>query len=50
MVEKPAEVAHAELIEAICRRYGCLPSEAEREPLTTLRHMALLDLAHGETA
>lgn len=34
-------------IERICRRYGCRPSQAVREPAWTLHHMALVDAVEG---
>lgn len=41
----PAEAMEALVIEAICQRYGCLPSQARAEDVRVLRHMQLVDLA-----
>lgn len=41
----PEEATAALVIEAICQRYGCLPSQALAEDVRVLRHMQLVDLA-----
>lgn len=40
----PAELARALMIEGICQRYHCLPSQALAEDADTLRHMEIMRL------
>lgn len=40
---KPTDLAFAETIEQICTRYHCTPGAARREPVSTIRHMRLLE-------
>jgi hypothetical protein len=49
-VMKPLELAHAEILEAVARRYGKSVAWAERQPVWLLGHIALLNMAapHGE--
>ena len=44
-VGKPWELARAELIDGLCQRYHCLPSELLREDASLLRMLAILSLA-----
>lgn len=44
----PRELQEAEVIEAICQRYHVTPSVAWQEPAWVLRHMTILNLAHGD--
>jgi hypothetical protein len=36
------------VIELICQRYHCLPDEARKADASILRHIAILEAAHGE--
>lgn len=43
----PAELLKAEVVEMICQRYHVTPSQALKEDVSILRHMAILDVARG---
>ena len=43
---KPWELERAEFIDALCRRYGCLPSQLLEEPVDVVRMISLIALAH----
>jgi hypothetical protein len=47
-VTKPAELQRAEVIEAICQRYHCLPDAAEAADVSVLRHIAILRMGQRE--
>tara|TARA_R110002020_G_scaffold475023_1_gene708327 strand:- start:4073 stop:4201 length:129 start_codon:yes stop_codon:yes gene_type:complete len=38
----------AELIDGICQRYGCLPSELLKEDVSLLRNLQLVELGKEE--
>ena len=42
VVRKPWALEEAELIDGICQRYGCLPSQLMDEPATVLRTLAIV--------
>ena len=42
MITKPWELEEAELIDGLCQRYSCLPSQLMAEDATILRMMALV--------
>lgn len=49
-MQKPVELAQAELIEGIARRYGTTPWDvAQNAPMWLLRHMAVLSAAGKRT-
>ena len=37
MVEKPNELEMAQMIDSICERYGCLPSQLLAEDISVLQ-------------
>ena len=41
-ITKPAELELAEIIDGICQRYSCLPSELLREDVGILRMLAIV--------
>jgi len=41
---KPPELANAELIDNICQRYGCLPSELMKEDVSLLKMLHIVTL------
>ena len=48
-VGKPWELACAELIDGLCQRYHCLPSEIMKEDSSLLKMLAILNLAQPES-
>lgn len=42
----PWELEEAEVIEALCQRYHCLPSQVLAEDVSILQHVAILAEAH----
>ena len=45
---KPWELESAELIDGLCQRYGCLPSQLLAEDATIMRMLAVVQLGHPE--
>ena len=41
-VEKPAELELAEIVDGICQRYSCLPSQLMTEDVGILRMLAIV--------
>jgi pyruvate/2-oxoglutarate dehydrogenase complex dihydrolipoamide dehydrogenase (E3) component len=49
-VKKPWELVHAELIDGLCQRYGCLPSQLMQEDAEILRLVAIVQEGKPEEA
>lgn len=45
---KPWELESAELIDGLCQRYGCLPSQLLAEDATIMRMLAVVQLGQPE--
>jgi hypothetical protein len=43
-VEKPLELELAELVDALCQRWHCPPSEVLRQPVFALQMVALVEM------
>ena len=43
VIEKPIELAQAELIDTVCERYGKLPSEVFAEDVSMLRMLDVVN-------
>jgi len=41
-VIKPWELEAAQLVDGLCQRYGCLPSQLLQEDVTVLRMLAVV--------
>ena len=42
VVTKPVELQEAELVDTLCQRYGCLPSQLLDEDVELLRMLAVI--------
>ena len=49
VIEKPLELYQAEIIDGICQRYSCLPSELYREDVSLMRLLHIVGLNQPET-
>ena len=49
-MKKPWELVHAELIDGLCQRYGCLPSQLMQEDAEILRLVAIVQEGKPEEA
>ena len=47
-VVKPWELEEAELIDGLCQRYSCLPSQLMEEDATILRMVAIIQEAQPD--
>lgn len=47
-IEKPSELAWAELVDSICEKYGKLPSEVFAEDVSILRMLDLVAKGYDE--
>jgi len=47
-VEKPLELYQAEIVDAICQRYSCLPSELYKEDVSLMRLLHIVGLNEAE--
>lgn len=47
-VEKPLQLASAELVDGICQRYGCLPSQLMEEDVSLIRILEIVSLGNKE--
>ena len=50
MISKPWELEEAELIDGLCQRYSCLPSQLMAEDVTLLRMLAIVQEAQPDEA
>ena len=48
MIPKPWELEEAELIDGLCQRYSCLPSQLMTEDVTLLRMVAIVQEGQPE--
>ena len=49
MITKPWELEEAELIDGVCQRYSCLPSQLLEEDATILRMLAIVQEGQPES-
>ena len=49
VIEKPAELYQAEIVDGICQRYSCLPSELYKEDASLMRLLHIVGLNQPET-
>ena len=49
MIVKPWELEEAELIDGLCQRYSCLPSQLMVEDVTLLRMVAIVQAGQPES-
>lgn len=47
-VEKPLQLVSAELVDGICQRYGCLPSQLMEEDVSLIRILEIVSLGNKE--
>ena len=48
-IEKPVELYQAEIVDGICQRYSCLPSELYKEDVSLMRLLHIVGLNQPET-